>query len=121
MINRPIFVKCVLAVTAGVISFGCATAQPPRGTLSQANLAVQDAAEGKAPQYAPLELRQAREKLAQARKAMAQEDYTGARRLAEQALVDAQLAREKAAAESTRQSAAQLARSIEALRDEALR
>jgi len=100
---------------------GCASAQPPKEILSQANLAIQEASEQKAPQYAPLQLRRAREKLEGAREAMQKEDYVRARRLAEEGLVDAQLARDKAEADIAQENAAALSRAIETLRAEALR
>jgi hypothetical protein len=66
-------------------------------------------------------LRLAQEKLDGARAAMAEEHHERARRLAEQALVDAQLAEARAEAESARHTAGELRRSIEALRVEAAR
>jgi len=50
---------------------------------------------------------------------MHRKDYTQARRWAERALVNAQLAETKAEAEQTRRAAAELRQSIEALRREA--
>jgi len=50
---------------------------------------------------------------------MRKKEYTQARRLAERALVNAQLAETKAEAEQTRRAAAELRASIEALRREA--
>lgn len=102
---------------------GCSAAQPPTETaaVAQAELATRQATESKAAQYAPVELRLAQEKLNGARAAMAEEHHERARRLAEQALVDAQLAESRAESESARQTAGELRRSIEALRVEAER
>jgi hypothetical protein len=87
--------------------------------MSQAELAVQQASKSKAPEYASLELYTAREQFASAQEAMHKKDYMQARRLAERALVNAQLAETKAEAEQARRAAAELRQSIEALRREA--
>lgn len=99
---------------------GCA-GNPPTAALSQADLAVQQASKSKAPEYASLELYTAREQLTGAQEAMKNKEYTQARRLAERALVNAQLAETKAEAEQTRRAAEELRQSIEALRREAER
>ena len=96
----------------------CSTVEPPAEKVSQAEFAVREASERRAPQYASLELRRARDKLAEARQAMSRENYVTARRLAEQALVDAQLAQEKAEAEIARQNAEEFQKNIETLRAE---
>jgi len=96
---------------------GCA-GKPPLETLSKAELAVQEADKRTASQYAPLELQTAREQLDKAKKAINDEEYDEARRLADQALVNAQLAEAKAGAEKARQAAAELQKSIQTLRAE---
>ncbi len=63
---------------------------------------------------APVELQQAREKLMQAERAMATEDYTAARRLAAEAEVDARVAETRAA--SARVSATRASTSASAAR-----
>jgi len=93
--------------------------RPPTAQLAQATLAVQEADKSKAPQYAPAELKTSRQELESAQQAMREKDYTKARRLAERALVNAQLAAAKAETEQTRQAAVALQRSIETLRQEA--
>jgi hypothetical protein len=80
---------------------------------------VQQASKSKAPEYASLELYTAREQLAGAQEALHKKEYTQARRWAERALVNAQLAETKAESEQTRRAAAELRQSIEALRREA--
>ena len=82
--------------------------QPPLANLSQAELAVQEADTKTASQYAPLELKTAREQLAEAKRAMDDEEYDEARRLVDQALANAQLAEAKAGAEKARLAAAEL-------------
>jgi uncharacterized coiled-coil DUF342 family protein len=106
---------------AAVVISGCSAGKPPLGTVSQAELAVQQADKNTASQYAPLELQTARDQLDGARRALGTEHYEEARRLADQALVNAQLAEAKAEAEKTRHAAEELHKSIETLRAELAR
>jgi hypothetical protein len=73
----------------------------------------------KASEYAPAEMQRAMDKLGRAKQALADEKYEDARRLAEQAQIDAQLAEAKARSENARQMAQQAQQTIEALRREA--
>lgn len=100
---------------------GCSSTPPPREAVSQAELAVTQAGQGRASQYAAPELNKARDKLTEAKRAMDAERYVEARRLAEQALVDAQLAEAKAQAGQQRQVLQELRKSLEALKQEAER
>ena len=113
------FLVIAMSGTMGLV--GCSSVQPPTATISQAQLAIRQADQSKASQYAPLELRKAQEKIAQAEKAMRNEEYLKARRLAEAALVDARLAESKANSEMARRNAAELQKTIESLRAEAQR
>ena len=110
IIVPPLFATFVFA--------GCSTARPPSDTIAVAELGVQQARKSTAPQYAPLELRLAVDKLDQAKRAIENEDYTRARRLAEQALVDAQVAESKADSENARQRVRQTRQALETLRRE---
>lgn len=69
----------------------CAAASPPKDELTAARAAV-IRAEPLAHRYAQPELHLAQGKLARAEQALQREDWTEARRLAEQAEVDARLA-----------------------------
>jgi predicted lipid-binding transport protein (Tim44 family) len=109
----------VLLVCGTLGLSGCSAGRPPTAELAQATLAVQEADKSKAPQYDPADLNMARKELESAQQAMHEKEYTKARRLAERALVNAQLAAAKAETEQTRQAAAALQRSIESLRQEA--
>ena len=111
-----------LLLLCGALGLSSCAGKPPAATVSQvsqADLAVQQASKSKAPDYASVELYTAREQLAGAQEAMHRKDYIQARRWAERALVNAQLAETKAEAEQTRRAAAELRQSIEALRREA--
>jgi hypothetical protein len=106
----------------GVVGLSGCAGKPPAATLarlSQAELAVKQADQSKAPEYARLELYTAREQLASAQQAMQRKDYAEARRMAERALVNAQLAETMGEAAQTRQAATELRHSIDALRREA--
>src|SRR5687768_4416640 len=92
---------------------GCSSAKAPTATLSQAELAVEEANQSEVSQYASLELQTAREHLENAKQAIQQENYQEARRQAEKALVNAQLAETKAEAASARETAAELRKTIE--------
>jgi hypothetical protein len=121
MVTRLAFVRLWIGaplVCAALAMSGCSAGRPPVGTLSQAELAIQQADKNTASQHAPLELQTAREQLEGARRAMEKDRYEEARRLADQALVNAQLAEAKAQAEKTSQAAAELRRSIQTLRAE---
>jgi hypothetical protein len=81
----------VLSSVFALALAGCATASRPDAELAAARSAVIQA-EPSAWRYAPAELRLAQGKLARAEQAMALEQWPEARRLAEQAEVDARLA-----------------------------
>ena len=100
---------------------GCSAARPPTIEMAQADMAVRQASDSKAPDYAPTELRVAQEKLLGAQQAVSADEYERARRLAEQAAVDAQLAQAKGEAGDAQHNAAELRRTIDALRSEAVR
>lgn len=107
----------VCGMMAGL--FGCASETPPINTISTADTAVNQAMTVKASEYAPAEMQTAMEKLGRAKKALAEEEYEDARRLAEQAQIDAQVAEAKARSENARQLAQQAQQTIEALRRDA--
>ena len=105
---------------AGALVFlvGCSGIEPPRAQMAKAEMALRQSRQSDAPQHSPLELRKATEKLNRARQAMADEEYLLARRLAEQAVVDAQLAEAKARSLEAQRMTRELRESIEALRRE---
>jgi len=106
----------------GVVGLSSCAGGPPTATLtqlSQAELAVKQADKSKAPDYASVELYTAREQLTAAQQAMNRKDYAEARRLAERAMVNAQLAEAMGEAAQARQAATELQHSVEDLRREA--
>ena len=112
--------------SAAFLFFGCSilplnserTAMPAIGAFSKAELSLRTAAEARADELAPMDLQRAKEKLENARRAMAAGRNTEARRLAEAADVEAELAEAKAEAEIMRVAADQLRLRGDALRQE---
>jgi Domain of unknown function (DUF4398) len=112
--------------SAAFLFFGCSilplnserTAMPTVGAFSKAELSLRTAAEVRADELAPMDLQRAKEKLENARRAMAAGRNTEARRLAEAADVEAELAQAKAEAEIMRVAADQLRLRGDALRQE---
>ena len=118
--KTPFFHSIGLTLVCGVCSLGgCSATQPPTAVVSQAQLAVREAGQSQAAEHASQELSLARQKYDRAKRAFDAERYTEARRLAEQALVDAELAETKAEAVSAQQAAQELQKALEALRIEA--
>jgi hypothetical protein len=109
----------VLAVFGLLLTSGCATTN---GTLSekilQGDEAIRKAAESNATLNAPGELNAAKEKLVKAKEAAYKRDYDEATRLAEEASIDADYARHKAASEKARKMAEDLRNNIKLLRQE---
>jgi len=80
------------ALGLGLALSACATAPVPTTQMAVAEASVQKANSTSTRQYAGVELQRAVDKLAQAQHALVNKDYDGARRFAEQADVDAQVA-----------------------------
>ena len=106
------------AISMTLLLASCA-GQPPKEAVSQAELAVNKATESRAPQLAPLELRMARDHLDKANLEVQSKNYDEARRMAEKAIAEAELAEAKSEAENTQQTLAELRESLDALREEA--
>ena len=86
----------------------CASLPAPTHEVADAERAVQAAAEADAGILAPAELETARRKLDAARSALQAQQHLKARQLAEQAVVDAELAQVTARAEAAARSAAKM-------------
>jgi hypothetical protein len=99
----------------------CASGPAPEAERGAAELALSQAEDAEAAARSPAPYALARDKLERARAAMADGENIEARRLAEQALVDAQLAEAEARAAVARENAAELRQSIETLREELAR
>jgi cytosine/adenosine deaminase-related metal-dependent hydrolase len=102
----------------GIGLAGCATTPIPNEQIAVAKAAVQHAEQAGAPEFAPVQMEAARDKLARAEKAAADHDGLPATHLAEQANADAQLAEATAQEQRSHKAAAQLDASLQALRQE---
>jgi DNA repair ATPase RecN len=97
----------------------CASSPIPNEKIAVARAAVQHAEQSGAPDYAPVELATARDKLQRAEKAASDHDAEPATMLAEQANVDAELAEATAQEHRSQKAEAELQASLQALRVEA--
>lgn len=107
--------------TAAVIGLAaCASSPIPNEKIAVAQASVARAEQSGAPEYAPVELSTARDKLQRAQKAAANNDAQPATMLAEQADVDAQLAEATAQQHKSHKAATELDSSLRALSQESV-
>jgi hypothetical protein len=95
-------------VAVSVVAVACATAAAPTGELALGTASVEAARSAGAPEFAPHEIEVADAKLLEARDLTREGRNAEARRLAEQAHVDAQAAQARAGAERARRALAQV-------------
>ena len=107
----------VVALGASLLA-GCAVVPPPNEQLTISRAASEAAELSGAAELAPTELATAKTKLERALVALAANRNLDARRLADEAAVDAELAQARAATNRARAAATQVDQSIRALRDE---
>jgi outer membrane PBP1 activator LpoA protein len=112
--------RALTLVLAAILLAACSSVPPPQEQLAAADLAVREAEEAEAGAHAAAPLRQAQDKLEQARAALQAKEHLAARRLAEQALVDAQRAEAEASAAAAGETLEEMQRSLEDLRREAV-
>lgn len=101
---------------AGVL--GCASTPPPEDALARAEALIRSARQDGASEHAALALRRAEDALEQARLALRGERHVEARRSAEKAAVDAELASAESRRIRAQLSTAELERTLAALRQE---
>lgn len=116
MMNR--YLNILSVITGAVLIAACATTSPPTQQLTETRMVIEQAEQLGAEEFAPLEIRDAKIKLQQARDAIDAEDYDKAKRLLEHARVDAELAEVKARSAKSQQAAAELRESIRVLKEE---
>lgn len=114
----------VIYLTITVIAGGCAYQQPTEVTtqMARADSSIRQAEQSGAEQGALPELQAAKDKFAEAQRALEKKNKEGdalAIRLAQQAQVDAQYAATKAQSKQQQQAAQEVRSSIEAARQEA--
>ncbi len=119
--NRTRAALAAIAAFAVLTAAGCAsTGDMPREQMAVARAAV-DRAAGPAGADAPVEVADARNKLERATAAVARKDYDDARRLAEQAEVDANLAEAKSHSVRSSRALQEVREGIRQLREEIAR
>jgi hypothetical protein len=97
---------------------GCASQPKPTAQLVRASTLVSQAEKDRAQRYAAADLQRARDELSSAQAADSAGKYDSARRLADRAAVDANLASARASSGKARESAAQVRHSLETLKQQ---
>jgi len=101
-------------------ALGCASQGPkPTQELTRASTMIQQADKGNAQRYAAADLQKAHDELRSAQSADSDGKYDRARRFAEAAAVDADVAMARGDAGEARQSASQVQKGTDTLRNEA--
>jgi hypothetical protein len=114
--------KGATAIAAAlVVLAACASNPAADEKIAVAKASVQRAEGSGAPEFAPVELAAARDKLARAEKANADRNLQPANVWAEQANIDAQLAEATAQQKRSYMAAAEFDASMQALRQESMR
>jgi hypothetical protein len=110
------------AIAAALLTVAaCASTPIPNEKIAVAKASVQRAEQSGAPEFAPVELAAAKEKLSRAEKAAADREAQPATQLAEQANVDAQLAEATAVQQKSHKAATEFDASMQTLRQETMR
>jgi len=110
--------RCSIIVGLMLVMGACASSNIPAPNTSGVESEIGKAEQAGAQEYAPLELRNARKKIEQAKQFNEQEEYEKATRLVEEASVDAELATVKARSAKAQEAVEQLRETIETLRKE---
>lgn len=105
-----------LLVAAGMA--GCASQPKPTAQLVRASTLVSEAEKDGAQRFAAADLQRARDELSNAQTAESDGKYANARRLADRAAADADLASARASSGKSQQSAEQVRRSLDTLRQQ---
>lgn len=113
---RALATASVLALALGLAA--CASTPPPVASMTTARAAITQAEAAGAGQLAPVELLSARDKLVKAESAVREERFDLARRLADEAAVDGQLAERSARLQRAKLAAAEMKRSNATLETE---
>jgi len=121
MSPRIITFSAMALVSCG-LGAGCAAQGPiPTDQLTRARVLVEQADKADAQRYAPADLQRAHDELSSADKAVSDHKYDDARRYAENAQVDADLASARASSGEAQRAAREVDRSIDSLKQESER
>ena len=102
-----------------VVLAGCAIQAPaPEEQVRLAAQSIAQAESSGAVEFAPVEIKSARDKLSQAKLAMNRDEHLKAKRLADEAMVDANLAEAKARSAKSQKVVEELKESIRVLQQE---
>jgi hypothetical protein len=116
---RGLRAAAILAVLPATLALsGCASGPKPTAQLVRASTLVSEAEKNQAQRYAAADLQHARDELSEAQTADSDRKYDQARSLAEKAAADADLASARAASGRERQSANEVRRSLDTLRQQ---
>jgi hypothetical protein len=108
-----------MVIVIGLIMAGCASkGVAPVESITSAELVLKEAQGSSATIYAPLELKLAEDKLNAAKAAVEKEEFIEAKRLADEALMDARLAEAKSLSEKAKKQTQEMRDSVEMLRRE---
>jgi hypothetical protein len=118
--NRAVPSLRLMAAAAGLLTLVACASTPPAPThaLQAAETAITNAEQARVADYASIELNEARENLAAARKAVQDKDMARAERLAEQSRVNAELASANARLAKARAINEEMQTSIDVLKQE---
>lgn len=109
--------RIALVISCALLA-GCATAKPAPDAFADAEAAIDAAVRAGAEEHAPVELRFAREKLAEAHKGMEYKQYDKAFVLIEESEINSELAVEKTRTAEMRNRVTDLSRQNEILRED---
>ena len=110
---------CPMSLLLATALAACASVPPPVEQMAVSKSAVDRASSSpNAVEAAPVELQRAREKLDRAQRAMTEKDYVLARRMAEQAEVDARVAESRASSARGERALKEVQESSRALQEE---
>lgn len=112
------FLRAALAGAVIALAACASTPPPPVASLEAARQAIANAEQARAVEHAPLELREARDKLAAANNAVDNENMLAAQQLAEESRVLAELAFARAEMEDARIVNDEIIRSTVVLHEE---
>lgn len=104
--------------SASILLSGCASKPIPTEQFALSKTAIDSATAAGADQYAPLEIKSAREKLTSAERSVNEENYEVAAALAEEATADAKLAEAKAESEKSKNSVNEIDKNLRSLMNE---
>lgn len=110
--------RYLLVTLLPLLLAACATAKPAPDAFNDAERAIEAAVRAGAEEHSPVELRFAREKLAEAHKGLEYRQYDKAIFLIEQSEINSELAIEKARTTMVRAQVAEATRQNEVLRED---